>query len=399
MQNDKPVIIAGAGPAGCATALYLAQRDIPVILLEAEDELPIDLRASTFHPPTLDMLDGLGVTPKLIEIGLIASTYQYRDRRSGEAAIFDLGVLKGETNHPYRLQCEQFKMTRVVCEMLESYDHAQVLFGHKVMGFRDHGNGVRVLAFGKEGEAFFEGSYLVGADGANSRVRQGLAVAYDGFTYPEKFLVVSTPFDLAELFENLSYVNYISDPEEWCVLLKTTDLWRVLLPTDPGDSDEKLLSDEFIQDRLQNLAPKGGAYEVNHRTLYRVHQRVAETYRIGRVALIGDAAHINNPLGGMGMNGGLHDAFNLAEKLTAVINDGANDAILDRFDRQRRSLAVEFVQEQSIKNKELMETTDEAAQAKRQAGFMDAAGDPEKAKALLMRTSMIEVLRESANVP
>lgn len=398
MQNEKPVIIAGAGPAGCATALYLAQQNIPVVLLEAETELPIDLRASTFHPPTLDMLDELGVSSRLIEIGLIAPTYQYRDRRTGEAAIFDLAVLKGETNHPYRLQCEQFKMTRVVCEMLESYEHAQVLFGHKVLGFRDHGDGVRVLTFGPEGEAFFDGSYLVGADGANSRVRQGLAVAYEGFTYPEKFLVVSTPFDLAELFENLSYVNYVSDPEEWCVLLKTTDLWRILLPTDPNDTDETLLSDKFIQNRLQNLAPKKGDYAINHRTLYRVHQRVAETYRIGRVALIGDAAHINNPLGGMGMNGGLHDAFNLAEKLTAVINDGADEEILDRFDRQRRSLAVEFVQEQTIRNKELMETKDEAAQAKRQAGFMEAASDPDKAKALLMRTSMINVLRETANV-
>lgn len=392
--NDQ-VIIAGAGPAGCVAALYLAEKGIPVTLLESEPTLPLDLRASTFHPPTLDMLDPLGVTDKLLELGLIAPTYQFRDRRSGEAAIFDLGLLKDETAHPYRLQVEQYKMTQIICEMLGAYPHAEVHFSRQVVGSRQDDRGVRVLAFGEGDEEVFEGRYLIGADGANSRVRQNLAVLYDGFTYPEKFLVVSTTVDFQEQWDNLCYVNYVSDPEEWCVLLRTPRLWRVLLPTEPAHSDELVLSDDFIEDRLQALAPLEQPYPVIHRTLYRVHQRVAETYRVGRALLVGDAAHINNPLGGMGMNGGLHDAVNVAEKLSAIILDGASEDLLDRYDRQRRSLAVQFVQEHTMRNKELIEGGDKQTQAKRLAEFQRLAADPVAAKEFLMRTSMIQVLRET----
>jgi 3-(3-hydroxy-phenyl)propionate hydroxylase len=395
---SESVIIAGAGPAGCAAALYLAQNDIPVTLLEGQATLPLDLRASTFHPPTLDMLASVGVTEKLIPQGLIAPTYQYRDRRSGEAAIFDLGILKGETDHPFRLQVEQFKMTQLICDMLKDYPHADVRFSRSVIGFRQNDKGVRVLAFGDGDEEVFEGSYLIGADGANSRVRQSMAVLYDGFTYPEKFLVVSTTVDFAEKWPNLCYVNYVSDPEEWCVLLRTPSVWRVLVPTGPELSDETVLSDEFIQDRLQHLEPLDGDYPVIHRTLYKVHQRVAETYRVGRTVLVGDSCHINNPLGGMGMNGGLHDAFNAAEKLTSIIRDGASDDLLDRYDRQRRQLAVQFVQEHTIRNKELIEAHDEQAQAKMMAKYKKIADDPVAAKELLMTTSMIKVLRETAEV-
>ena len=392
------MIIAGAGPAGCSCALYLAQRGIRVTLLEAEPTLPLDLRASTFHPPTLEMLDGLGVTKRLLEIGLVAPTYQYRDRESGQAAIFDLSLLKDETPYPFRLQVEQYKMTQVVCEMLEAYDCAQVLYSHRVIGFRQDEDGVRVLAFTPDGEALIEGSYLIGADGADSRVRQNLTVRYEGFTWPEKFLVFSTPFEFPEHIDNLSYVNYLSDPEEWCVLLRTPELWRVLIPGEGEQSDEELTSDEFVQRKLNNIVPRSEEYDVRHRTVYRVHQRVAETYRHGRVMLVGDSAHINNPLGGMGMNGGIHDAFNLVEKLEAIILHGASEDLLDRFDRQRRTLAVQFVQEQSIRNKEMMEATDRDTQLKRQAEFMRIAEDPVLAKQFLMRTSMIEVLREAAEV-
>jgi 3-(3-hydroxy-phenyl)propionate hydroxylase len=395
---SESVIIAGAGPAGCAAALYLAQNGIPVTLLEGQATLPLDLRASTFHPPTLDMLATLGVTEKLIPQGLVAPTYQYRDRRSGEAAIFDLGVLKGETDHPFRLQVEQFKMTQLICDMLEDYPHAQVHFSRQVIGFRQDDKGVRVLAFGDGDEEVFEGSYLIGADGANSRVRQSMAVLYNGFTYPEKFLVVSTTVDFAEKWPNLCHVNYVSDPEEWCVLLRTPSVWRVLIPTGPEHSDETVLSDEFIQDRLQHLEPLDGEYPVIHRTLYKVHQRVAETYRVGRTLLVGDSCHINNPLGGMGMNGGLHDAFNAAEKLTSIIRDGASDDVLDRYDRQRRQLAVQFVQEHTIRNKELIESHDENAQAKMMEKYKRIAADPVAAKDLLMTTSMIKVLRETEQV-
>ncbi|MFK7830443.1 MAG: FAD-dependent oxidoreductase [Congregibacter sp.] len=398
--KPDPVIIAGAGPVGCTLALLLAQNDIPVVLLEAQDDLPEDLRASTFHPPSLDLLDDLGVTQRILDIGLKVHDYQYRDRRTNEVAKFHMKHLSGETNHPYRLQCEQFKMTRIVTEMLAEIDCAEVVFGAKAVGYRETSDGVDVLTFDGSEEKRYHGSFLIGTDGANSSVRQSGGVKFEGLTYPEMFLVVSTSFPFEDHFEDLSLVNYVSDPDEWCVLLKTVDLWRVLIPA-PLDADrDQLLSDGFIQERLQHLVPKDGDFDLYHRTLYRVHQRVAETYRVSpRALLAGDAAHINNPLGGMGMNGGLHDAFNLGDKLLTILKQGGDmDELLDLYDRQRRKICIDFVQSHTMRNKKLMESTDEQVQRNRQREFLRLANDPGLAREFLMRTSMIDSLRESLKI-
>lgn len=399
MSSTDPVIVAGAGPAGSVVALFLAQHNIPVMLLEQHESLPIDLRASTFHPPSLEMLHTLGVTERMLAKGLKVDKYQYRDRRTDEVAEFDMALLADETVFPFRLQLEQYEMTHIVGEMLAEYDCAQVLFSHKVVDCKNLVDGVEVTVETPGGMKSLHTPFLIGTDGASSNVRKSAGIGFGGFTYDEKFLVVSTPFPFEEVFKNLSYVNYVSDPDEWCVILRTDKLWRVLWPTQTGDSDALLLSEDYIQARLKHLYDKGSAYEIGHRTLYNVHQRVSETYVKDRVVLAGDACHINNPLGGMGMNGGLHDAFNLAERLVRVLQNGAD--YTDEFahyDRQRRELAVKFVQNHTIENKKLMESTDKDIQDKRQKMLMETAADPVKAKAFLMERAMINCVRESLSV-
>jgi 3-(3-hydroxy-phenyl)propionate hydroxylase len=400
MRIDKPVIVAGAGPVGCIAALYLAKQGIPVVLLESSKELPKTLRASTWHPPTMDMMDELGISQAIIDLGLIARHYQYRDRRTGEIAEFDLNVLAGETRHPYRVQTEQWRVTGFIWDKLSrEYPHAECHYAHAVRGVHQTSRGVEVLVWTDAGEKLIEGSFLLGCDGADSAVRKAVAITFDGFTYPEKFLVASTPFPLEQKLERLAPVNYISDPDEWLVLLKTTTLWRVLIPTDPKiEEDSLFLSDRWIQDRLQHMAPNPVPYEIDHRTLYRVHQRVAKTYRRGRVLIAGDAAHINNPLGGMGMNGGIHDAWNLCERLLRVHNGADLDTELDLYDRQRRIICTRFVQEHTINNKKLMEAKDPDVQRKRQQEFMRTAADAELAKKFLLKTSMIQSVREAAQI-
>lgn len=388
----KPVLIAGSGPVGSTLALTLARAGVPVIVLERATDLPVDLRASTFHPPSLDMLDDIGVAAEMVARGLVVRRYQYRDRRTGEVAEFDMDVIADETRHPFRLQLEQYELTRIVREHLKEHPHVEQRFGASVEGVEQDADGVRVIAGGQ----WVEGSFLVGADGASSSVRKAMGIGYGGFTYEEKFLVASTPYPFEEVFENLAWVNYVSDPDEWCVMLRTEKIWRILWPTEPGVPDEVYLSDAHLQARLQALHPKDSAYEIGHRTLYNVHQRVAETYVKGRVALAGDSAHINNPLGGMGMNGGLHDAFNLADKLIAILHDGADaQGRLGLYDRQRRETAVQFVQKHTIENKKLMEAQDRDTQVRRQAMLMAAAADPERAKAFVRERAMIDCLRDS----
>jgi len=315
---------AEIAPTPHQSSFNLAQQGIRVVLIEKADELPCDLRASTFHPPTLDMLDELDLTASLISQGLIVREFQFRERATGEAVNFNLARISDSTNHPYRLQCEQYKLTRSVAERLERFDHVDIRMGSQVLGYREHSDGVAVLLFDGENELLIEGSFLVGTDGAGSRVRQASGTEFEGLTYPERFLVVSTDFPFEKHFPDLRWVNYVSDPDEWCVMLKTRDLWRIQFPTPIDMEEEELLSDSFIEDRLQRLFAKDGAYDINHRTLYKVHQRVAKTYRPSpHVLLAGDAAHVNNPLGGMGMNGGIHDAFNLGEKLVNILTKNA----------------------------------------------------------------------------
>src|ERR1700704_6028696 len=125
---SQRVIVAGAGPVGLVTATYLAEHGIPVTVLEAEASLPENLRASTFHPPTLDLLDRFGATKRLIAMGLKAPRFQYRTREGGRFAEFDFGVLEDETRHPYRVQCEQYKLNGVLLERLNTFPHANIRF-------------------------------------------------------------------------------------------------------------------------------------------------------------------------------------------------------------------------------------------------------------------------------
>jgi 3-(3-hydroxy-phenyl)propionate hydroxylase len=399
-MNGSPVIIAGAGPAGSTLALYLATHGIPVLLFEKEDSLPVDLRASTFHPVSLDLLAGLDswVVDRMLQKGLRADRYQYRDRQTGETATFDMSLIADQTGFPFRLQLEQYELTRLNCERLQQYDHADVRFGHEVLGFEETADGVAVTIRTETGDAVFMGSFVVSAEGARSCIRKQSGIGYLGFTYDEKFLVVSTPFPFEQVFEDFSYVNYVADPEEWCVVLRTNRLWRVLFPTKPeSEHDETLLlSDAFIQERLHHLYDKDGDYEIDHRSLYPVNQRVAETYHLGRMALVGDACHINNPLGGMGMNGGIHDAFCLGEKFDRIFLQNAGHAAeFARYDRQRKDVAVRFVQEHTISNKKLMESTDPDVQRRRQKMLMDTAADPDAAREFLLERAMIKSFRES----
>jgi len=391
-MTDARVIVAGAGPAGLVSATLLARAGIPVTVLEAEPSLPINLRASTFHPPTLDMLDDIRAAKPLIEQGLIAPTLQYRDRPTGLIAQFDFGEIADLTRHPFRVQCEQYKLNQVLAAKLRDLPGADIRFGAKVAGFEQHAEGVAaILASGER----VEGSYLIGADGATSAVREATDIAFEGFTWPERFLVVSTPFEFTKPFPDLCLVNYVADPEEWYFLLKVPGLWRIMFPTGPDEDDETIMADATVQRRLTRVHDCGGRYAVEHKTLYRVHQRVAARYRAGRCFLAGDAAHINNPLGGMGMNGGIHDAHNLADKLVRVMTHGADPAILDSYEAERRPVALEYINKHTIRNKRNLETRDPAEQAAFRKELRDTLADREKRRAYLKRIAMIESLERT----
>ena len=368
MRSDRcQVVVAGAGPVGTVMATLLARAGIETILLEAGDDCAQDLRASTFHPPTLEMLDAIDITPTLLSKGLKAPVYHWRDRQSGESIAFDLTELSDITRYPFRIQCEQYHLSRALAAGLESQTHAEVRFGRKLLSFDDDGDGVTVFAESSTAVEEIRCDWLIGADGANSLVRKWLGIEFDGFTYPEKFLCLTTDTDLAERLDNLALVNYVSDPSEWLVLLRVPSLWRVLLPADETLSDAELRSDPMKNAVFDRLIGGGADVQTYHRTLYKVHQRVAQSFAQGRVILIGEAAHLNNPLGGFGMNSGVHDAFDLFGEIEPVINAGAGIERIARFERRRRTVTHTFTQAQTVANMEYIKVGSVEAHAQRRA--------------------------------
>jgi 3-(3-hydroxy-phenyl)propionate hydroxylase len=391
VSADGRVLIAGAGPVGLVAAANLVRKSVPVTVLEAGAELSAESRASTFHPPTLDMLDELGAARPLIAQGLLAPQFQYRSKKCGVLAQFDFSAIADVTHHPYRVQCEQSRLTRILYEQLRNEKNFQLQFDSRVTGLRQDSAGVTISVDRRSGNELQRGRWLIGADGARSEVRRALGIEFVGFTWPERFLVVSTPFDFRNVIPDLAAVSYVCDPERWLFLLQIPGLCRVMFPVAAHESDELALSPEFAQSLMSSIVPGIGNYEIAHVTLYRVHQRVAASFRAERTFLVGDAAHINNPLGGMGMNGGIHDAINLTERMAQVWSGEKPERELDRYDPQRRLVTLEYIQQQSIRNKRNLES--DGAEFRRE--LREIAGDCQRTYDYLLRVSMIASLRRA----
>ncbi len=394
--RSRRVIVVGAGPVGLVAACSLIEEGIPVTIIEKTPDLPEDLRASTFHPPTLDMLDRFGVTEGLIARGLVCPHWQFRDREEGVVATYDLGMLKDDTNHPYRLQCEQWKLTEALRDLLEASDLAELLYNRRATAITQDDTSVTLTVEHDNGSIeTMTADYVIAADGAHSALRKALEIPFEGMTIPEIFLSMSTTFDFVEAMPDLAPIAYLTDPKEWAVMLRTPSLWRVLLPTDPEMTEAQIKDPALMEARLQALCPKDTPYEVVHATAYRVHQRVAQTYVKGRVFLAGDSAHLNNPLGGMGMNGGVHDAVNLVDKLARVWRGEASLDLLGLYDLQRRKACIDTVQSQSIRNRRMMAETDPEARAAYHDDMRAVVADPVRHRQFMLQSSMIQSLRDS----
>ena len=390
----QDAIVVGAGPVGAICALALARKGMSVALIEAELEINRSPRAATTHPATLDLLTDDGLDVDMARVGLVAPIFQFWDRPSDAlVAEFDHAILAGDTKHPFVVQCEQFKTANLILQRLRKLPNVEILFGHGVVDVAQAENSVSVDVRDSKGVTTHTGAYLIGADGGRSIVRKQSGIAFDGFTWPERFIVLTTPYDF-EAGRGYCYRSYFADPEAWCNCFKVSadgppGLWRTVFPTDPAQAESDLMSDAGVQARLQKFFPAPKPYEVVHRNLYVTHQRVAATFRKGRVLLAGDAAHVNNPIGGMGLNGGIQDAVNLVGKLARILLDGKSDRLLDLYDRQRRTIAVEFVQEQSIANKKRLEARDPEARRENLGELKEIAADPVRARQFLLRSAMI----------
>ena len=404
---DRPsnrVIVIGAGPVGMCLSLALAQQGIPVCLIEALgdhnflEQVP---RAGTNHPATLELFARIGLYDKLEPRGIIAPLFHYWDRHEGKlVAEFDHAHLKDDTRFPYVLQCERIKIVEEALELVKAHPGIELRLSTEFTAFSQTADGVTVQVTNPAGESeAIAGRYLVSAEGARSIVRKDLDIEFEGFTYPDRTLNIEVAYDFRQ--HGYTERNYISDPDEWSNLFHwkgPPDRWRVHFPTAPDADETALMQPDALQARLQRFLPIGKTFDIVGSNLYVVHQRVAKKFRAGRAILAGDSAHVNSPIGAMGMNSGIHDAFNLAQKLVSILRGEADADILDRYERQRRHVALQHTQAQTMRNKRLLTEKDPAVRRKNHDELRRTAEDPKLARAFLLRSSLIESLREAEQI-
>jgi 3-(3-hydroxy-phenyl)propionate hydroxylase len=384
------ILIAGAGPVGLSLALALSRAGIPAEVFEADAELNTQIRASTFHPKTLEMFKEWGVADDIIQHGYKVDRLQYWERAPRRLiADFDYGCISDDTPYPYRLQCPQHIATRVLKPAVESTATGKVHMGHKLIDFVDHGTHVTARFETAGGIVEREGAYIVGADGSHSVVRKQLNIGFKGKTYEDRFLLIGSDLKTEDLLPGAAQVCYIFDPQEWVIILNLPDIVRVVFRMTDDENEEVAMKEENLRARISNFFGKVPPYKIKTTPLYRVHQRVADTFRVGRAILVGDSAHNNNPSGGMGMNSGIHDAANLADKLERIRNGEADD-ILDDYSRERRQYAVDSVQLYTDQQYNNMVMSAEEERERRNKSLSEAARDPAKARAYLLRASMLE---------
>ena len=398
------IAIVGAGPVGAVTALAMAQQGLEVTLLEADavyDEKP---RAATTHASTLEMLAQLGIVDEVLAQGLVSPRFQHWDRVSGElVAEFDYSRLADETPYPYAVQCESHKLVNIALHRLATYPNARVLHGYEVTAVEQRGETVEVACMTPDGAVIVAADYVVGTDGARSVVRKSIDSEFAGYTFPERFIGMTTPFDFEQHY---GYANrsYFADPQRWVALFKVAGndmrgIWRVISPATTEEPDDVVLSESELQKRLQHFFPRTEPFEIRYRGVYRFHQRVAASFRKGRVFIAGDAAHVNNPAGGMGMNSGIHDGLELTDILTQTMRSGVDEALLDRYQRRRRELNIEVVQRDTVLNKRRLEERDPDVRRAHLDDLRRSAEDSLAHKQFLLRASLLESVRKAKLIP
>jgi 3-(3-hydroxy-phenyl)propionate hydroxylase len=398
------IVVIGAGPVGLCLSLALAQAGLQACLVEAlgdDNFLEQVPRAGTNHPATLEMLDHLGLYDKLEPRGIVAPVFHYWDRREGLIAAFDHVHLKNDTRFPYVLQCERIKIVEEALKMAKAHPNIDVRLSTEFVSFAQDADGVAARVINPAGEEeIIAGRYLVSGEGARSVVRKELGIAFEGFTYDDRTLNIEVAYDFRK--HGYAHRNYISDPNEWSNLFHwkgPPDRWRVHFPTDPRADENALMRPEVLQAQMQKFLPIGKPFDIVGSNLYVVHQRVADKFRAGRAILAGDSAHVNSPIGAMGMNSGIHDAINLADKLIAISRGEADDSILDRYERQRRHVAVAHTQAQTIRNKKLLMEQDPQVRRRNHDELRRTSEDPVLARKFLLRTALFESLKEADAIP
>ncbi|MGW1783996.1 FAD-dependent oxidoreductase [Streptomyces sp. NPDC002143] len=353
-MSQGSVVIVGAGPVGVLNALGLAQAGVEVTVIEREPGIVASPRAMVYHWSVLEGIDRLGILDAAKRIGFTKQDYTYLVFETGERISYSLKPLEGRTPHPHNLHLGQNKLAEIALGRLAGVPGVSVHWNTRVTGLsQDHGgDGVTVHTETPDGPRDFRAGWVIGADGARSAVREALGLEFEGMTWPERFVATNIRYD----FEKSGYARstLLIDPRYGAVIAKIDDtgLWRCTYCEDAALPESAVL--DRMTEYFGTVLPGASDYELVQYSPYRMHQRAAERFRVGRVLLAGDAAHATNPTGGLGLTSGLFDTFVLYEALAAVIRGEADEEVLDRYAEERRRVFLDIASPAASENKRLI---------------------------------------------
>lgn len=391
-EQQKPVLIIGAGPVGILNALGLARAGVPVRVFERAESLVNSPRAMVYHWSVLDGLERLGLFEDSVARGFLKQDYTYKVHKTGEEIRYGLKSLEGRVKHPYNLHLGQNVLVEIALEHLARYPHAEVLWDHKFTGVDQGADSVTASFATQQGTIAAQGSWLIGADGARSRVREGQGIAFEGVTWPERFVATNIryPFEAA----GYSQTTMLIDDRFGAIISKIdnsgdTGLWRYTYCEDAALPEEGI--EERMPEFFASIVRDPENVVVDAYSPYSMHQRAAATFRSGRVLLAGDAAHATNPTGGLGLTSGLFDTYILSEALAAVVQGKAPETVLDDYAAERRRIFVDIVSPAASNNKRLVyHSSDEARLEEDLAALRRLPADEEAAVQRLMFPKSLE---------
>lgn len=382
------VLIVGAGPVGLMTALGLAREGVSVTLLEAEDDIVYSPRAISYAWSILPALQLFGVLDDMIAAGHIVDDRCWRIFKTGETIVYNHDAVRDITDRPYSLTLGQDLLARVVLQHLKRFPNVSIHWGTKFIGLTQMPD--KVVVVGEKAGAPVElaANWVVAADGGRSAVRKTVGLTMDGFTWPQRFVVTNIYYDFDKYGWNS---GYLVDPVYGAVVYKINleGLWRFTFAEQTTQPLETVM-DRILQ-FIRTVLPGDQKYELALHTAYNMHQRTAATYRVGRVVLAGDAAHLTNPTSGFGLMGGLYDSFALSESLAAVVHGKASDEILDRYSELRRKTYHEVTSPISSESLRLVfNSGDQGRLEKDLALLRGRKSDPEAMRKFLSAPAALE---------
>jgi 3-(3-hydroxy-phenyl)propionate hydroxylase len=366
--NTPPVVIVGAGPVGLVSALYLHWLGVPFVVLEEDSDVSTAAKAGTLTPRSLEIFSQLGAIDDLLKEGLRLDVVDLVERRKNRVLMrMPFHEMGGETSYPFTINLPQSDYERILLDHVQRSDIGEVRFEQRVVGLEQDEAGCRLTVETPNGTETLEGSYVLACDGGRSEIRRQLGIKHEGKTYPEKFALIDIEADLdSDTERKPSHLSYIFDPQEWLILVRQPHMWRVLWPI-PPEAEEPDTPE--VQRKLR-LAVGDRPVNILGVITYKVHHRVAQQWKVGRTFLLGDAAHLITPIGGLGASTGIMDANNLAWKLAWVAHGLADDSLLDTYEDERRPIAEFIASGLADRNRSIMNMQNPIKRAVRDATLL-----------------------------